>query len=166
MTALLITLAAVGVVAIALFFAWATRGLPHTLETLEPAVRALLRQGYDGGFLTIDVAHEKKFVQLRKYIHSRGNYGIELGFPQAEWSAEYYTKLRELCDDESMSYRVSRASGTDDPLEFLFVDFGKDYSEATIFVRRVLKEVMDVPSEARLYCKHANGTGEDRLIDS
>ena len=141
------------------------KGPAYTLETLGGPIRGLLKQGYNGGFLLIDVARSQKFVQLRKYIEKPGIYGIELGFPRAHWSEPYYEKLKSVCESDRIRYREDRG-GASDPLDFLFVDFGKDATAATEFVRRVFTDVMNVPIGRRFYCRLENATPEDRLIDA
>jgi hypothetical protein len=151
------------VIALGLLFR-ATKGPAYTPNSLGGPIRGLLRQGFNGGVLIIRVGWSRKFVQLCKYIRRPGEYGIELAFPRARWSTTHYSRLRELCDRDAAEFRVSRA-GIDDPLEFLFVDFGVDYKKAHAFVQRVLKEVFGVSDNARLFCRLENATPADTLVD-
>lgn len=149
----------------------ATR-VAYTPGSLEVPIRGLLRQGYHGGLLTISVdlvplrlTRPKKFLQLVKYIRGPGLYGIELAFPRARWSRDLYPLLRQLCDRERIAYRIAGTS-PEDPLEFLFVDFGMNTNLAHSFVRKVLAEVFGIAANRKLYCLLQNATPEDRLVDS
>jgi len=143
----------------------ASKGPALTPESLEWPIRGLLRQGYNGGYLIIDVTRSKKFLRLDKYIRAPGDYGIELAFPKAEWSFAYYHRLLDFCTSRGIGYRIS-ASVPGDPMEYLFIDFGNDHVRANAIVREVLLIVLDVPQNHPVYFKLENATPEDRLIDS
>ena len=133
--------------------------------SLNWPIRGLLRQGFHGGFLIIDVG-DGRFLQLAKYIRRPKDYGIELGFPRAKWSEKYYDPVRELCAQENVSWRVERGEGKSDPLDFLFVDFGPDDVAANKFVVKILREIFHIDSVSPLYCRLENASPENRLIDA
>ena len=76
------------VVAIGLVLRRAVKGPARTVHTLGRSLRGLLRQGYDGGYLIIDVTSSERFLQFAKYINAPGDYGIYLGFPRGPWSEQ------------------------------------------------------------------------------
>ena len=55
--------------------------------------------------------------------------------------------------------------GKDRSIEFLNVDFGKDWTKASRFAQRILTEILRLPEETTLYARLENGTPEDRLVD-
>jgi hypothetical protein len=57
---------------------------------LKTVADLLLRSGREGGFIVITEKGSGRFVQFRKYIHRKGEFGLELGFPKAPWSETYY----------------------------------------------------------------------------
>jgi hypothetical protein len=134
-----------------------------SFRTLEGPIRGLLKQGYDGGLLTLTVSRSRKSLQLVKYIRGPGNYGIELVFPRAKWSEPYYLKLRQLCEREGVSHHLM-ATATAQVSELLFVDFGKDACLACSFTCKALSEVLGVAEDRRLYYRLENATPEDRLV--
>lgn len=142
----------------------AIKGPAYTVETLAGPILGLLRQGYNGGFLIISVEQSQKFVQLNKYIQGPGRIGLELAFPRAAWSVDFYPSLERWCKAKKVPYRISR-SGHEDPLEFLFVDLGRDVAYVHGFVSDVFREILGV-NDSRLFCRLENATVEDRLIDA
>jgi hypothetical protein len=152
-------------IGIGLFLRRASKGPARTVETLEWPIRGLLKQGFNGGFLVITVDGSNKFLQLDKYIRAPGDYGIELAFPKAEWSLQYYDRLLTFCESHAIPYRLSSSSPMD-PLEFLFIDFGRDYVRANDIVKKILMTVLEVPKDNRVYFQLENASPEDRLVDS
>lgn len=140
------------------------KGPAHSLETLERPIKDLLKRGYDGGFLMIDVSRSKYFIQLRKYINEPGKYGIELCFPNAKWSAKYFEKLTDFCIKESIDYLITEEN-KNGPLEFLYIDFDKDVQKAHKYIKKILIELFGFDENVKLYVRLENATAEDKLID-
>jgi len=159
------TIVVVFLLSLGLFLRRASKGPARTPETLEWPIRGLLRQGYNGGYLLIKVARSNKFLQLDKYIRAPGEYGIELAFPKAEWSLQYFERLLDFCRNHGIEFRIS-SSSPGDPMEFLCIDFGNDYVRANDIVRKILVSVLDTPKDHRVYFKLENASTEDRLIES
>lgn len=147
-----------------LFIKRGMRGPTHTIESISRAIRDLLKRGFDCGFLIISISGTKNFIQLRKYITSSGNFGIKLFFPNANWSADYYEKLKTKCINEKMKYSIVKKE-QDNELEFIKVDFKKDSNNAHEFVKEVILEIFEVSDTVKLYVKLENATTEDILID-
>ena len=139
------------------------KGPVHSLNTLERPIKDLLKRGYDGGFLIIDISYSRKFLQLRKYIKSPGDYGIELAFPRAKWTVLTFDKLEKLCMESNFQYSIVKEV-VNGPLEFLYIDFGRDFSKAHQVVTKILLEVFDVNSDVKLFVRLENATIEDELI--
>ena len=134
------------------------------METIERPISDLLNRGYNGAFLIIDISHTKYFLQLRKYINAPGEYGIELCFPNANWSNKFIQKLTELCNHEEIKYSITKENDKES-LEFLCIDFDKDSHVAYKFVRRILLEIFKVDEAVKLFVRLENATTEDNLID-
>jgi hypothetical protein len=147
------------------FFVWrGVKGPAHTLETIEKPIKDLLKRGYDGGFLILSVSRSKCFVQLRKYIKESGLYGIELCFPNANWSAQYFEALIDFCIREDIEYLIAKEN-TDGPLEFLYIDFNRDIQKAHRYIKKIFKEILGVDENVKLYSRLENASVEDKLID-
>ena len=86
---------------------------------------SLLRRGYDGGFLTINISFSPRFVQLRKYIRAPGDYGIELAFPNARWAEPYFEQVVDVCRRRSLAYSIEKEDA-EGALQFLYVNFERD----------------------------------------
>jgi hypothetical protein len=141
------------------------KGPVKTLETIEGPIADLLKRGYNGAFLIIDISRTKYFIQLRKYINEPGMYGIELCFPNASWSINIFQKLIEFCKYEEIKASITKKNDKES-LEFLCVDFGQDSQAAYKFVRRILLEIFKVDETAKLFVRLENAATEDILIDS
>ena len=61
------------IISISLLILRGVKGPAYTLDSIEHPIKGLLKQGYDGGFLIINISYSKKFIQLRKYINSPGD---------------------------------------------------------------------------------------------
>jgi len=144
-------------------FIWrATKGAPRNIDSLEAAIYDLLRRGYDKGFLLIQISDSGKFIQVRKYIKGPGDYGIQLAFPNAEWSQIYFDAAKEYCVKSGFNGYVAY----DGLLEFLYVDFGTNVENANRCIKGVLKEVLGVTPQTELFVRLENASVEDRLIDT
>jgi hypothetical protein len=140
------------------------KGPAHSLESLERPIKDLLKRGYDGGFLVIDISRSKYFIQLRKYINTPGDYGIELCFPNAKWSSQFFDKLIAFCIKEGIEYSIAKESANGS-LEFLYIDFDKDSNRAHNYVKKILQEIFELDVNTKLFIRLENATLEDELID-
>lgn len=156
-----ITLAIIGGI---LLILRGVKGPAKTLETIERPISDLLKRGYDGGFLLIDIARTKHFLQLRKYINKPDEYGIELCFPNASWSIGYFQQLKELCGHEKIKYSITEKEDSES-MEFLCIDFGKDAHNSYKFVKRILIEIFKVDMNVKLFVRLENAAIEDILIN-
>lgn len=110
-------------------------------------LEGLLKSGFDRSFLVITFKNSELFFQFRKYIHAKGDYGIELGFPLAPWSEGYVRTLRDYCAANGIAYTVG-PDVADDRLEFLHVDFGKDDSAAFRMAKAIVSKVFRIPLDS------------------
>lgn len=140
------------------------RGWRYRLSTIHVPIESLLKRGYDCGFLIIHISFSRRFLQLRKYIRSPGDYGVELGFPNAKWSSRYFHRVEALCKENAIEFRIERKA-IDSPLEFLCVDFGKDHRAATQCVKLILIKIFGVTERHKLFCMLHDSSFEDVLID-
>ncbi len=108
----------------------------------------LLNKGYSNGTLMIDHAKSNKFLQLSKYVKANKDYGIELAFPDAEWSKNYYRKLERLCKEENYTYNFNTGS---DGMKFLHIDFGKNTKRANECTKSILIKVFELPEKEKYH---------------
>jgi len=118
-------------------------------EELPAHLRRLLTRSSDGDFLVITDPDTDRFIQLRKYIHSPGQYGLSLDFPRAPWSERYYHELQARLESDQMEFVLQPT--LDHPVtEFLQVDCKRDIEFAGKLIRMVLFEVLGLPGERQL----------------
>ena len=159
-----IILSAIIVTGLALMVWRASKGPSLNLETIQWAINGLLRQGYNGGFLIINIGYSKKFLQLRKYIYAPGNYGIELAFPNAKWSEQLFPKFADFCKQSGIIYSVVIEPAVE-PLEFLRIDFGKDVAKAREIIKGIILKVFELDESVHLFARLENASIKDELID-
>lgn len=110
-------------------------------------LNGLLEAGYDRSCLVITFKKTELSLQFRKYIHAKGDYGIELGFPLAPWSERYVPALRDHCAANGIAFTVGpEVEG--DSMEFLHVDFGKDSRSAFRMAEAVATEIFQIPLDS------------------
>jgi hypothetical protein len=158
---MLVSTAVVLIILVGLFIWWASKGLPYNLDSIEPPLAALLKRGYDGGLLVIEIGLlGRRFLQLRKYIHAPGDYGIELGFPRATWSRKLFPQIEAFYSKFGIKYKIQRNNGMD----FLYVDFGRDLALAHRCIRKMLADIFGVQERTKLFAKLENASSKDELI--
>lgn len=133
-----------------------------------PAIRSkldgLLKSGYDRSVFVITFNKSELFLQFRKYIHAKGDYGIELGFPLAPWSKNYGPALRDHCLTNGIAFTVGpEVEG--DFLEFLHVDFGKDSEAAFCMAESIVTEVFRISLDSPYDWEFSSVNPFGELID-
>src|SRR5690554_258336 len=92
------------VAAFVVFLGWrillASKGVLRPLNCVRQAIDDLMVYGKDGAILIATIKSRTEFVQFRKYVANRKQEGCELSFPRAQWSAQYFTKVEALCNQE------------------------------------------------------------------
>lgn len=116
----------------------------QSFDDIRENLKYLLRSGYDGGFYVFRFKGKERFIQFRKYIHAKEDYGLELRFPRADWSKVYFPHLVNFCEDNVIPHTIRPGTG-DDGVEFLHVDFGQDIDAAFRLVCGIVDEVFDIP---------------------
>jgi hypothetical protein len=145
-----------------LFILRAGKGPARSLEELHKPIDELLKRGFDGGFLLINISYSKKFIQLRKYINSDDSFGIELVFPKAKWSSRFFDKIKNFCKDNDIHYLIRREKAKH-TLNFLYVDFGNDSKRAYEIVKKILLDVFEIKENTKLFLRLENATLEKTL---
>jgi len=140
------------------------KGPAHTLKTIEIPIQDLLRRGYHNGFLVINIHRSKYFIQVKKYIYNPGNYGIQLSFPNAKWSAQIFPKLYNFFKDSGIECSIGNEMA-DEPLEFLHVDFGKDVAKAHNTIKDIILKVFEFDDNIKFFVRLENATVDNELID-
>lgn len=119
----------------------------HGFDKIPKVIDYALRHCLNRGFMVITDRKSYHCVVLRKYILRNGERGLELGFPDADWSASHAAALRAALKSEGVSlreaserYREVKAS--------IHVDCGRDINKAVELVRRCFFELFGLPPTA------------------
>lgn len=117
------------------------------LAAIRRHLDRLLRQGYDRGCVVVAFKGTDAFIQFRKYIHAKGDHGLELGFPDAEWSREFFPHLSEWCGQNGFAYDLDRNS-QGGGLDFLYVDTGNDLDAAMRLVEGIVTDIFGLEPDS------------------
>ena len=135
-----------------IFYIGLKKGLERSMAVLDKALQDLLTLGYDDGFLTINIAYTRKYIQFKKYVRSQNEYGIELLFPNVKWSHNYFMKLQSLCKRNKIQFLIKKR----DSIEFLCIDYGQDINLAHSFVKKIFVEVFELDKHAKFFVRLGN----------
>ncbi len=123
-------------------------------------IARLLRSGYDNGHLRIVHDQSGRCLYFRKYIHGKGDCGLELCCPLSGWSEEERRKVAILADDRGLPHRKdTRNLEGGDARDVLVVDCGQDVTGAYELAKATWAEVFG------LSLKTCHRTEEDGLAD-
>lgn len=165
----------VGVCLVAVAFAgvvFPSRPAVHTgLDStrLRAMLEALYWRGYDGGMLFLEVREADAFIQIRKQIRDIGDVVLRSDFPQADWSAAYYPKVRAYLDSAGVQF-TDTVGPTDlavqgaAPTRTLVVLFGRDLQAAQHYVEFVTREVFGIDPVTQLVATLENVAARDTKI--
>jgi hypothetical protein len=143
------------------------RGAARPLDTLDLAIRDLLRRGYHAGLLYIRFSWSGRALELRKYINSPEDYGIFLCFPKRRWTKPYFGKVESLCKELGVNYMIRDATfGRALVREYLLADFVRDVGAAGSAVRTILIDIMGIDADAKVLAYLKGASVKDELITS
>ena len=132
-------------------------------DDLSNLFKVLLYRGYDGGLMFIEAPDRKRFLQFRKYIKSKSNVGIELGFPLAPWSGEYYEIVKESLERKGIDYSIAGTSGRV-TTEFLLIDLKQDVGKGVEVARLILGEVFGLIPDETISLYYVNVSPKEERI--
>lgn len=118
----------------------------QSFDDIRGRLDQLLRSGFDQGFVVFKFKGSECFIQFRKYIHAKGDYGLELGFPDADWSRAYFPLVAEYCTRNDIPYTIG-PHNVGDEMEFLHADVGKDTDAAFRLVGDIVEHVFRMPRD-------------------
>lgn len=145
----LLVIAAIIIIRILYKLPEAYKAVGHKYEALKYYLEILLNRGYDKGFLIIRIKSSKKFIQIRKYVNSIDEYGIELGFPKAKWSLEYFKDLEDMCIQNNINYEYVY----EEPLDFIYIDFNSNIEYAYNTIKKILIEIFNQNENSRFFIR-------------
>ncbi len=80
------------------------------LSNLDRIVHDLVRKAAIGGILTVEEQAGSRFVQF--LVAEQNPPVLELGFPRAQWSAQYWEDVRRTLTQEGVRYEVEGVAET------------------------------------------------------
>lgn len=109
----------------------------HGFDKIPRAIEHALRYCLNEGTLVITERLSGRFIQFRKYIPRKGEYGLDLEFPKTARSEGYFSELRRSLVSDSIPFRETREVAGD-VTALIHVDCGKNIEKAAELTRRCL----------------------------
>jgi hypothetical protein len=135
------------------------------LDTLYGEIGLFLDRGLNGGVLRIRERKSKRSVQLRKYIASKGMYGMELVFQNPDECEDYLERMRNYCTRTQTPSQVEARRDTDGGA-LIRIDCGKDVDQAHRLLVVFLVDVLGLPANSRFDIETENVSPWMEVIDS
>jgi hypothetical protein len=126
----------------------ASESAQQSFDDIRDRLEQLLKCGFDQGFVIFQFKDSNRFIQFRKYIHAKGDYGLELAFPKADWSSEHFPLVAECCQQFGVPYSVGDLT-LDDGVEFLHADVGQDIDAAFRLVCGIVDDVFRISRDTQ-----------------
>jgi hypothetical protein len=130
---------------------------------LSKYIKAFYYRGSDNSFMIIKRHSHKQFLQFSKYVESKGIVHLILGFPLANWSKQYYEKIKSILNDIGVSYTIQPIRN-ENSLEFLDANFGKNIDIITNFINIVFETVFEIKDETLYKFKFSSISPHDEKI--
>lgn len=133
----------ISLLAVGLLVAWlvpVSRGASRRADGLKPALVQLMNCEVPDAFLTVRPNYSPyRFIQFSRTQGEGGSSELELAFPLARWSEEFFPKIVSIASEENLPYEVRDEAGSG--LRFVFVGFGDSACRAATFGQKVLTDV-------------------------
>jgi len=136
---ILLTAATMLVLALAWRLWLGSKGALHSLPELKRSLRQLLECGANTGFIIITPRGTKYFIQFNSYVLRDGRRGMEMAFPNADWSKEFFARLKAYCDANGIAHEIQ--FGNDHPMRFLVVDCQADIDRTHDLIKGIVGDV-------------------------
>jgi len=127
----------------------------HGFDKMPKVIEWALQYCLNRGFIIIEDRNSEHFIQFRKYILRDGEIGLELGFPEAPWSAAYFPELRDALANSGTSFREARET-SGKVTAFIHVDCGQDIDQAVGLTRLCFFEIFGLGTDTRFKSTPSN----------
>lgn len=132
-----------------------------TKEWLE----VVLRRGYDGGYLHLGHEPSGQFMQFRKYIRGKGDYGLELICLGLDWLESTLHEAQSVAERAGLPHRVEQSMIRNGSRNGVVIDFGQNAAAAYEIGASIWTEVFDLALETPYKAIRGGLSVTDELID-
>lgn len=157
----------IAIAGLAWVFWYVREGLPEPIGRVESGIIGVLRQGYDGGLLTLMVPDLRDKIFMRKYIRAPREYGVKLVVSSQEMSPERFAAAANFLGrrTESCEESAQVEDGAERPHHCLEVDFGMDTADAARMVIDFFQEIYGLSLNDSIIVKLDNAASPGTVID-
>jgi hypothetical protein len=120
----------------------------HGVDQLPKVLEFALQSCLNDGTIVIENRRFEHFVQFKKYIQRDRKFGLELGFPNADWSTKHSQKLRNFLTTNNIPFR-EKSENVGQVNSFTLVDCGQDINLAVRLARLCFLDVFGLASDVR-----------------
>ncbi|NNG02508.1 MAG: hypothetical protein HKM95_00200 [Inquilinus sp.] len=128
-------------------------------------IKALLRRGYDGGYLTLGHAPSRQILQFRKYIRGAGDYGLELRCLGLDWSDGTLHAAGDAAEAAGLPLRVEPLDVSGGSRNGLVVDCGQDSAAASEIARSIWIGIFGLVEDTQFKALRGDWSAVGELID-
>lgn len=125
----------------------------------------LLRRGYERGYLRLVHKQSGQFLQFRKYIRGKGDYGIEVECLGLDWTEGTWDKAKRTVQHSGLPHRIEPLRTKTGSREGLIIDCHQDTAAAYEIGRAIWREVFGLTLETRYDAIRGGWSEVDELID-
>ncbi len=136
----------------------------HDFDKMPKVIEWALKNCLDQGLMVISDRDSNKFIQFRKGIFRKGEYGLMFEFPNADWSTEFVPKLRDALITENICFREVRERGKG-IATLIRVDCGRDVDKCVYLTRLCFLEILGLASNIRFESKPSRYSKWSGLVD-
>ena len=133
-------------------------------DSLRSILDSFLSRGLDGAILEIKDKNTGTSAQFRKFIVSKGQYGVEI---RLKINRKFEPKLRELemfCAQMGVTGRMANSTGAE--AKCLVADFGKDLDKAHAVLVHFLADLHGLSPDSRFAVHWENVSPWNEVIDA
>ena len=114
-----------------------SKGPARSFNQLKSYLIDLDERGYNYSTLVINRIFSKKFIQFRKLIINKDEINIQLAFPNANWSKNYYPQIIELAINDNLDYKIVEENHYGE-MEFIYINCNRDIDLAHSLIEKIL----------------------------
>ena len=132
-------------------------------QDLGTFLEVLLFRGYDRGRLFIRIPNDIRFLQFSKYIDKHSSVGLHFDFPLADWSRNYYERLKIALANAGFQFEI-KPTGDDRIREFIVVELRQNLESALSLALLVLQDIYGLNQNDPIELYFENVSPKDEKI--
>ena len=135
-------------------------------QDLTTYIETLLKRGHNGGHMTIETRRKGEFLQISKYIEKPRIFGLQMDFPQADWSTQYYKNVQSLLHSYNVPFNLQKTELEEGQVrEFISADLKRDMKVTNEVIGEILTDIFKLPIHHPVIITFSGVSPRDEMID-